>query len=106
MIDLSHNLSQWLDFFFLKSIYVARNIKILVIFNNFFKAGQMGKLLYILPALISIKKLLNMSIRHDILVLAHVKLFRRINKENIAVSPVFLENDDSRRNSGIKEDIN
>lgn len=48
MIDLSHNLSQWLDFFFLKSIYVARNIKIVVIFDNFFKAGQMGKLIYIL----------------------------------------------------------
>jgi len=46
-----------------------------------------------------------MSIRHDILVLTLVKLPRRINEENIAVRPVFLENDDSRWNAGIKEDI-
>jgi hypothetical protein len=47
-----------------------------------------------------------MNIRHDILVLTLFKLLRRINEENITVSPVFLENDDSRRNAGIKEDIN
>ena len=46
-----------------------------------------------------------MGIRHDVLVLALIKFLRGINKVNVPIGPVLLENDDRRWDAGIKEDI-
>ena len=65
----------------------------------------MGELIYILSALIGLEDLLDMSIRHDVLVLALVKFLRSIDKVNVPIGPVLLENDDRRWDAGVEEDI-
>ena len=65
----------------------------------------MGKLIHVLSALIGLEDLLDMGIRHNILVLALVKFLRGIDKVNVPIGPVLLENDDRRWNAGIEEDI-
>ncbi len=42
----------------------------LVILDDLLKASQMGKLIHVLSALIGLEDLLDIGIRHDILVLA------------------------------------
>ena len=37
-VNFANNICQWLDFFFLKGIYIARDIEVIVIFDNFFIA--------------------------------------------------------------------
>ena len=46
-----------------------------------------------------------MGIRHNILVLTLVKFLRGIDKVNVPIGAVLLENDDRRWDAGIKEDI-
>ena len=65
----------------------------------------MGKLIHVLSTLLGLKDLLDMGIRHDILVLALVKFLRGINKVNVPIGPVLFENDDRRWDAGIEEDI-
>ena len=65
----------------------------------------MGKLVYILTALIGIENFLNMSIRHDVLIFPLIKLLRGIDKVNITIGAVLFENDNRRWNTGVKEDI-
>ena len=65
----------------------------------------MGELVHILTALIGIENLLNMGICHDILILPLIKLLRGIDKVNITIGAVLFENDNRRRNTGVKEDI-
>ena len=46
-----------------------------------------------------------MGIRHNILVLALVKFLRSIDKIDVPIGPVLLENNDRRWDAGIEEDI-
>ena len=105
MVDLSHDLCQWLHFFFLKGIHIAWDIEVVVILDDLLKASQMGKLIHVLSALIGLEDLLDMSIRHDVLVLALVKFLGSIDKVNVPIGAVLLENDDRRWDAGIEEDI-
>ena len=65
----------------------------------------MGELIHVLSTLIGLEDLLDMSIRHDILVLALVKFLRGIDKVDVPIGPVLFENDDRRWDAGIEEDI-
>ena len=65
----------------------------------------MAKLINLLTRLVGFQNLLNMSIRHDILVFPLIKLLRSIDKVDITIGAVLFENDDRGWNAGIKEDI-
>ena len=86
-------------------VYIARDIEVVVIFYDFFIACQMGKFVNLLTRLVSLQNLLDMSIRHDILIFALIKLLRGIYKVDITIGTVLFENDNRGRNAGIKEDI-
>ena len=105
MVDLGHDFCQWLYFFFLKGIHIAWDIEVVVILDDFLKASQMGKLIHVFSTLIGLENLLDMSIRHDVLVLALVKFLRSIDKIDVPISAVLFENDDCRWDAGIEEDI-
>ena len=65
----------------------------------------MGELVHILTALIGIENLFNMGICHDVLIFPLIKLLRGIDKVNITIGAVLFENDNCRRNTGVKENI-
>ena len=65
----------------------------------------MGELVHILTALIGIENLFNMGICHDVLIFPFIKLLRGIDKVNITIGAVLFENDNRRRNTGVKENI-
>ena len=47
-VDLADDICQWLDFFFLKGIYVTRDIEVIVVLDDLFITFQMGKLVKLL----------------------------------------------------------
>lgn len=104
---IGHDVWKWGHFFFLEGIDIAGNVEVVVVFDNLLKTSQMGKLIHIAALGISVQDLLDVGVRHGVLVLALVKLLGSVDKVDTAVRgvTVLFENDDRRRNAGVKEDI-
>ena len=93
-------------FFFLESIYITRNVEIIVVLSYFLQCGKMTVLFYFLALTIGVNNLLDMLRTELVLCLDLLKLLAGINKQDVVILlTAFLEHQDTGRDACAIEDV-